>query len=160
MTAEKRFAWAAAALVGLVVAVLVLASAVVQPADDMGSPATSRLELVEDVLPPRHLTSADVRRGGPTCLHANTLVVKPGGGCTFIVPNGVHVVVFRRVPGSAGMTVTLSQTVDLTQVVDTGQPGADARDPDRLRFAAVHDGTTVTFSGCRGPGTCRLELSQ
>jgi hypothetical protein len=153
VTAEKRFAWAAAALVGLAVAVVVLAAAVVQPADDVASPATSRLELVEDLMPPRHLTAADIRRGGPTCLHGTTLVVPPGGGCTFIVPNGVHVVEFRRVPGSSGMTINLTQTAD------TAPRGPDDRDPDRLRFAAVHDGTTVTFSGCRGPGTCRLLLS-
>lgn len=159
MTSENRFVWIAAALVGLVVAALVMAAIVVQPADRLGAPATSRLGLVEDLFPPRHLSAADVRRGGPTCLEAGTLVLTAGGGCTFIVPDGVHLAVFRRVPASAAMTITVSQTVDLTQTVDTGRPGPDPGDPDLLRFATVHDGTTVTLSGCRGPGKCRLEIS-
>ncbi len=146
-------------LLGLFVGALVVAELIVRPADMVGSPSRSGLRLVEDVFPPRHLTARDINRGGRTCLVGKSLVVAAGGGCTFIVPDGVHVVVFRRVPTSAAMTVTLSQTVDLTQNVDTGQPGLDPSDPLRLRFAVVHNGTTVTFSNCRGPGVCRLDLA-
>jgi hypothetical protein len=146
-------------LVALFVAAVALGQLVVRPADAVGSPSQSRLRLVEDVFPPRHLTVRDINRGGPTCLQGHTLVVPEGGGCTFIVPNGVHVVVFRRVPGSAAMMVTLTETGELTQTVDTGQPGPDPRDPLRLRLATAHDPTTVTLFSCRGPGSCRLEVS-
>jgi hypothetical protein len=156
----SRRSAALVALVLLFVGALVVGQFVVQPADVVGSAAQSRLRLVEDVFSPRQLTAAEIRRGGPTCLDGNTLVVAPGGGgCTFIVPHGVHVVVFRRVPTSGAMTITLEQTVDMTQTVDTGNAGPDPTDPLRLRFATVHDGTTVTLSGCRGPSSCRLELT-
>ena len=158
MTQGRRLLVTVAVLVGLFAAVLVVGAAL-HPGDGVGSPARSRLGLVEDVFPPRRLTTRDIRRGGQTCLVGTTLVVPSGGGCTFIVPNGVHVVEFRRVPGSPGMNLTLSQTVDLTQSIDTSQPGPDPSAPLRLRFAAVHSGTTVTLSNCRGPGACRLAVA-
>jgi hypothetical protein len=157
MTGGRRFLVTVAAVLGLFVAALVV-GVLIHPADAVGSPSQSRLHLVEDVFPPRRLTPSDIRRGGRTCLVGSSLVVSPGGGCTFIVPAGVHVIEFRRVPDSAGMNVTLSQTVDFTQSVDTAQPGPDQKDPLRLRFAAIHNGTTVTLSGCRGPGACRLDV--
>jgi hypothetical protein len=156
----SRVAVAGALLIAAFIAVVVSGPLVVRPADRVGSPAESHLSLVEDVFAPRTLTAADIGRGGPTCLEGSRLVVARGAGCTFIVPNGVHVVVFRRVAGSPGMNITLSQTVDLTQSFDSAQPGTDPRDPLRLRFAAIHDGTTVTLSGCQGPGACKLDLSR
>jgi hypothetical protein len=155
-----RIAAAGALLVAVFVAVVVSGSTVVHPNDRVGSPSQSHLSLIEDVFAPRTLTAADIRRGGPTCLQGGRLVVARGAGCTFIVPNGVHVVVFRRVAGSPGMNITLSQTVDLTQSVDSARAGPDPRDPLRLRFDAVHDGTTVTLSGCQGPGACKLDVSR
>lgn len=160
MIRGPRLAVSAALLVTVFIAVVVSGSTVLYPHDAVGSPPESHLGLVEDVFAPRTLTAADIRRGGPTCLQGGRLVVALGAGCTFIVPNGVHVVVFRRVADSPGMNITLSQTVDLTQSVDSGQAGPDPRDPFRLRFAAVHDGTTVTFSGCQGPGACKLDISR
>ena len=160
MTGGKHFTVAVGALVGVFLAALLVALLLVRPANAVGSPSGSRLRLVEDLFPPRPLRAADIRRGGPTCLDGTTLVVAPGGGCTFIVPAVIHVVVFRRVPGSAGMTITLSQTGALTQIADTSQPGPDARDPLRLRFAVLRADTTVTLFSCRGPGSCRLDLSQ
>jgi hypothetical protein len=150
-----------AALLALL-ALFVVALAVgltTHPTDRVESPAHSRMRLVEDVFPPRHLTAADIRRGGPTCLEGDSLVIGPGGGCTFIVPKGVHVVDFRRVPGSPAMTVTLDRTGDFTQDIDTGQPGPDPDDPLGLRLATVHNGVTVTLSGCLGPSRCRLDLA-
>lgn len=97
---SRRWLGALVALVALFVLAVVLGLVVVKPGDAVGSPLSSRLGLVEDVFPPRHLTVADIRRGGPTCLVGATLVVPAGGGCSFIVPDGVHVVVFRRVPGA------------------------------------------------------------
>ncbi|MDQ1416101.1 MAG: hypothetical protein QOF81_1714 [Acidimicrobiaceae bacterium] len=139
---------------------VVLGQVVVRPADAVGTPSHSRLRLVESAFPPRQLTAEDIRRGGRTCLEGNILVVAPGGGgCTFILPHGVHVVVFDALPGSSAMTITLTQTGDLTQTVDTGRPGPDPSDPLRWRFATVREGTTVTFSGCRGPASCRLALT-
>jgi len=154
-----RLAAVGALLVAVFNAVMA-ASTIMHPTDGVGSPSESHLSLIEDVFAPRTLTAADIRRGGPTCLQGSRLVVARGAGCTFIVPNGIHVVVFRRVALSPGMNVTLSQTVDLTQSVDSAQAGPDPRDPLRLRFAAVHDGTTVTVSGCQGPGACQLDLSR
>jgi len=147
------------ALVVVFVAVLAVGEVIAPPARAVSSPSHSLLRLVEDVFPPRHLTVPQIERGGPTCLEGATLVVAVGGGCTFIIPNGVHVVEFRRVPGSPGMTVTFTQTSDLTQNIDTGRPGPDPRDPLLLRVAVVHNGTTVTLYGCRGPGSCRLVVS-
>jgi hypothetical protein len=155
----RRLVWGLLVLAILFVAVVAVGEAVARPTDALGSPTHSRLRAVEDVFPPRHLTTRDIRRGGPTCLEGNALVVAPGGGCTFIVPNGVHVLEFRRVGGSPGMTLTVEQTVDLTQVADTGVAGPDPSDPRALRFATVHNGTTVTLSTCQGPGPCRLEVA-
>jgi hypothetical protein len=152
----RRLGAAVLGLVLLFVAVIVAGALVIAPHDGVGSTSRSRLRLVEDLFPPRQLTTEDIRRGGRSCLQGSTLVVKPGGGCTFIVPDGIHVVRFRRITTSAAMTLTLSQTVDLTQTIDTGRPGPDPHDPLQLRLAAVHDGTTVTLSGCRGPASCRL----
>lgn len=122
------------------------------------SASDSRLRLVENVFPPRQLTVKAIRRGAPTCLQGATLVVRRGGGCSFIMPKGVRVAVFRRVPGSPGMNVTLTKTSDLTQNLNTARPGPDPRHPLTLRFATVHDGTTVTLSGCQGPASCRLDV--
>lgn len=144
------------ALVVVFVGAVVAGQVVAPPREAAAAPGHSRLRLVEDVFPPRQLTVAEIKRGGPTCLVEDALVVPVGGGCTFIIPDGVHVAVFRRVPGSPAMTVTVAQTSDLTQNLDTGQPGPDPRNPLQLRVAAVHDGTTVTLFGCRGPGSCRL----
>jgi hypothetical protein len=156
----RRIEAALLALVLLFTAAVVVGEVIVKPTDRLGSPSQSRLRVVEDVFPPRQLTTGDIRRGGRTCLQGGTLVVNPGGGgCTFIVPDGVHLVVFRRVPTSSSMTVTLSQTGDLTQTVDTGRPGPDPRDPLQLRFAVVENGTTVTLSSCQGPAGCRLEVA-
>jgi hypothetical protein len=157
---SRRLAVWLVVLVVLFVAVVGIGEVVLRPANAVGSPAHSRLRAVEDVFPPRHLTVGDIRRGGPTCLQGATLVVAAGNGCTFIVPNGVHVLVFRRVLGSPSMMMTLTQTVDLTQTIDTGQPGPDPNDPMRLRLAVVHNGTTVTLFSCQGPGSCRLEVSR
>ena len=129
------------------------------PSGSLASPADSRWHVVEDLFPPRQLTVKEINRGGPTCLEGRTLVLRPGSGCTFIVPKGVRLAVFRRVPGSAGMFITLTYTGDLTQNVDTGGPGPDPRAPLMLRFA-VHEGTTVTLSVCQGPGSCRLEVAR
>jgi hypothetical protein len=147
------------ALVVLFAGALAFGEVIAKPADEVASPSHSRLRFVEDVFPPRRLTVAEINRGGPTCLQGDTLVVAVGGGCTFIIPNGVHVVVFRRVPGSPAMTVTLTQTSDLTQNIDTGQPGPDPRNPLEVRVATVHDGTTVTLFGCQGPASCRLVVA-
>jgi len=147
------------ALVALFLLALVIGDVIAPPANTVGSPSNSLLRLVEDVFPPRRLTVDEIARGGPTCLQGHTLVLGPGGGCTFIVPNGVHVLIFRRVPGSPGMMVTLTLTNDLTQTVDTGRPGPNPRDPLELRFATVHNGTTVTLFSCQGPGSCRLQVA-
>ncbi len=156
----RRLVVALFVLVALFAAAVAVGQVVIRPTDVAGSPSQSRLRAIEEVLPPRHLTVREIGRGGRTCLQGNTLVVaEGGGGCTFIVPNRVHVVIFRRVPGSAPMMVTLDQTGELTQTVDTGQAGPDPSDPLRLRFATPHDGTTVTLFSCRGPGDCRLEVS-
>ncbi len=128
------------------------------PSGGAASASDSRFRFVEKVFPPRQLTVKAIRRGGPTCLQGATLVVRRGSGCSFIVPRGVHVVVFRRVPDSPGMNVTLSRTSDLTQNLNTGRPGPDPRHPFTLRFATVHDGATVTLSGCAGPASCRLDV--
>jgi hypothetical protein len=147
-------------LVVLFVGAVALGQEIIRPADSVGAPSRSRMRLVEDVFPPRQLTAQDIRRGGRTCLEGNTLVVASGGGgCSFILPLGVHVVVLLGLPGSSAMTITLTQTGDLTQTVDTGRPGPDPGDPLRWRFATVRDGTTVTLSGCRGPSSCRLALA-
>jgi hypothetical protein len=151
---------AAALIVLVILFVGILAVGLVAPPSGaFGSPAGSALRAVENVFPARDLTVKEIRRGGQTCLQGVTLVVRQGGGCSFIVPRGVHVVVFRRVAGSPGMFVTLSQTGDLTQNVDTGRPGPDPRDPLKLRFAVVGNATTVTLSACRGPGSCRLDVA-
>jgi hypothetical protein len=156
---SRRVAMVMLALVVLFVGAVVLGQMAVGPTDAVGAPSHSRLRLVEDVFPPRQLTAQDIQRGGRTCLEGNTLVVASGGGgCSFILPRAVHVVVFRGLAGSSALTITLSQTGDLTQTVDTGRPGPDPRDPLRWRFATVRDGTTVTLSGCRGPTSCRLAL--
>jgi len=141
-------------LFGVLLAVGLLA----QPSGSLGSPADSRWHVVEDVFPPRQLTVQQINRGGPTCLDGRTLVLPPGGGCTFIVPKGVRLAVFRRVPTSAGMFITLTRTGDLTQNVDTRVPGPDPHAPLTLRFS-VREGTTVTLSGCQGPGSCRLQVA-
>lgn len=154
-----RAAASAAVALAVLCAIVVAVAALAGPGEGVGSPAHSRVRFVEDVIPPRKLRPADIRRGGPTCLSGHQLVVPPGGGCTFIVPDRVHVVEFRRVPDSPGMDLTLTQTDDLTQSVDTSQPGPDPAAPLRLRFAAVHGGTTVTLSGCRGPSACRLDVA-
>jgi hypothetical protein len=156
----RRLVAALVALVVVFVAVVALGEVIAAPANAVSSPSHSLLRLVEDVFPPRRLTVAEIARGGPTCLDGNTLVVpSAGGGCTFIIPNGVHVAEFRRVPGSPAMMVTFSQTGDLTQNIDTGAPGPDPHHPLQLRVATVHDGTTVTLYGCRGPGSCRLVVA-
>jgi hypothetical protein len=159
VTAGRRLAVAGAVLVALFAAALVVGAFVIRPAGNVASPSHSRLHIVEDLFPPRRLRAADIHRGGPSCLHGNTLVVPAGGGCTFILPKGVHVAVFRRVPGSPGMIVTLNQTGDLTQNIDTAMPGPDPSDPLRIRLAAVQNGDTVTLSACQGPAACRLDLS-
>jgi len=156
----RRVAVALLVMVVLFVLALLVGQVIAPPANAVGSPAHSLFRLVEDVFPPRELTVREIERGGPTCLQGANLVLSPGGGCTFIVPKGVHVVVFRRVPTSPGMMVTFSQTDDLTQTVDTSQAGPDPRHPLELRFATVHDGTTVTLFGCQGPGDCRLTVSK
>jgi hypothetical protein len=155
----RRLVAALVALVVVFVGVIAVGEVIAAPSSAVSSPSHSLLRLVEDVFPPRHLTVPQIERGGPTCLEGDTLVVPVGGGCTFIIPNGVHVVVFRRVPGSPAMTVTFTQTSDLTQNIDTGQPGPDPHNPLQVRVATVHDGTTVTLYGCRGPGSCRLVVA-
>jgi hypothetical protein len=155
-----RLTAAIAAFVAIFVVAVLLAVLVVRPTNAVGSPSQSRLRVIEEVFPPRRLTVAEINRGGPSCLDGATLVVPVSGGCTFIAPKGVHVLVFRRVQGSPAMTITLNQTGDLTQSVDTALPGPDPADPLRLRFATVHDQTTVTLYGCRGPSACRLVVSQ
>jgi hypothetical protein len=155
----RRLVAALIALVVVFVAVVAVGEVIAPPASAVSSPSKSLLRLVEDVFPPRRLTVAQIERGGPTCLEGSTLVVPVGGGCTFIIPNGVHVVEFRRVPGSPAMTVTFTQTGDLTQNIDTGQPGPDPGHPLQLRVATVHNGDTVTLYGCRGPGSCRLVVA-
>ena len=158
LPATRRLAVVIIVLVVLFAALLAV-GLLGQPSGSLGSPADSRWHLVEDVFPPRQLTIKEINRGGPTCLEGRTLVVRPGSGCTFIVPKGVRLAVFHRVLASAGMFVTLTRTADLTQNVDTSLPGPDPRAPLTLRFA-VHEGTTVTLSACRGPGSCRLEVDQ
>lgn len=160
MTVGQRLAFAVAALLGLFLVAVLLAVVVVRPTDSVGSPSQSRFRVVEEVFPPRRLTVAEINRGGPTCLDGSTLVVPPGGGCSFIAPKGVHVLVFRRVPGSPGMMISLVQAGDLSQIVDTARPGPDPGDPLTLRFATVHDLTTVTLYGCRGPAACRLVVAR
>ena len=156
MTVSQRLTAAVAVLVGLFVLAVLAAVLIVRPTDAVSIPSQSRLRVVEEIFPPRHVTVAEINRGGPTCLTGSTLVVAPGGGCSFILPKGVHVAIFRRVPGSPGMTITLNQAGDLTQSVDTARAGPDPSDPLQLRFATVHDQATVTLYGCQGPGSCRL----
>lgn len=158
LPATRRLAVVIIVLVVLFVVLLALGF-LAQPSGSLGSPADSRWHLVEDVFPPRRLTIKEINRGGPTCLEGRTLVLEPGSGCTFIVPRGVRLAVFRRVPGSGGMFITLTRTGDLTQNVDTDLPGPDPRAPLTLRFS-VHEGTTVTLSACQGPGSCRLEVAR
>lgn len=155
----RRLSRALAVLVGLF-ALLLLVALVAPPADAVGSPARSLVRFVEDVFPPRRLTIHEIDRGGPTCVQGNMLVLMPGGGCTFIVPNNVHVALFRRVAGSPGMMMTFNRTGDLTQTFDTGKAGPDRSDPLALRVAIFHNGTTVTLYSCRGPGACRLTVEQ
>ncbi len=100
---SRRVATVMLALVVLFVGAVVLGQVIVRPTDAVGSPSQSRLRLVEDVFPPRQLTAQDIQRGGRTCLEGTTLVVAPGGGgCSFILPRAVHVVVFRGTPGKRG----------------------------------------------------------
>ena len=153
----RRLSRAVVALAAVVVVTLVVA-VLAPPANAVGSPGRSLVRLVEDVFPPRRLTITEINRGGPTCVQGDTLVLAPGGGCTFIMPRDVHLALFRRVAGSPGMTITFSRSGDLTQTFDTGQPGPDRADPRALRVALVHGGTTVTLYGCQGPGSCRLAV--
>lgn len=160
MAVTTRRIFRALAVLATLSVLLLAVAFVAPPADAVGSPTRSLVRLVEDVFPPRRLTIREIDRGGPTCVQGDMLVLAPGGGCTFIVPNNVHVVLLRRVAGSPGMMITFSRTGDLTQTFDTGKPGPDPSDPLALRVAIFHDGTTVTLYSCQGPSACRLTVEQ
>lgn len=123
-----------------------------------GEPVSSHLRLVESVLRPSTLSPADLRRGRSTCLEGTSLVLNPGSGCKVIIPDGVQRVALRRVAGAGPMLITMSAGGGVTQVLSTGDPSPDLLEPDRLRLAVPHNGTTMTLSDCTGPARCRVDL--
>ncbi|MDP9074901.1 MAG: hypothetical protein M3N98_12165, partial [Actinomycetota bacterium] len=127
--------------------------------DSFHSPSGSWLRYVEDVVPARSLSVADMARTGSTCLSGKSLVLSPGGsGCEIIVPPGVRRISLVRVTASPSMTLTASRTSEVTQTIDTAKPGPDRHHPNDLRLAVPYDGTTLTLFNCQGPGPCRVDV--
>jgi hypothetical protein len=121
------------------------------------NPSASGLAVIENLFPPRTLSANDATKAGATCVEGNDLVVATGSSCTFVVPKGVNRVELDSVAGSGPMTVTLARAGGLTQSVDTGQKGPDAKHPGRVRLAVTGDGSVLTAQGCTS-GTCRVRL--